>query len=79
MPRYFFHLHNDEDIIDDEGAELADLDAAAARGRAYALVMAAASITEHQRLFGEHRIDVADRVGGVVLSVRFRDVIEIRP
>lgn len=79
MPRYFFHLHNDDDIIDDEGVELADLAAAAVRGRANAVVMAAASITEHQRLFGEHRIDVADHAGEVVFSVRFRDVIEIKP
>jgi hypothetical protein len=41
--------------------------------------MAAASITEHQRLFGEHRIDVEDEAGEVLSSVFFRDVVEIKP
>jgi hypothetical protein len=41
--------------------------------------MAAASITEHQRLFGHHRVDVADLAGKVVFSVLFRDVVDIKP
>ena len=39
MPRYFFHVYNDEISLDDEGQELPDLEAA--RGHA---IMAARSL-----------------------------------
>jgi hypothetical protein len=79
MPRYFFHLYNDDIIVDDEGLELADLTAAEVRGRDFARDMAAASITEHQHLCGGHRIDVADSSGEIVLSICFRDAVKINP
>lgn len=78
MPRYFFHLQNDENLIDEEGTELPNLAAARKHARVQAVHMAAASITEHQRLFGEHRIDVEDQAGEVLFSVFFRGVVEIR-
>jgi hypothetical protein len=79
MPRFFFHLHNDVDTSDEEGTELPDLASAREHARREAVHMAAASITEHQRLFGEHRIDVEDEAGEVLSSVFFRDVVEIKP
>jgi hypothetical protein len=78
MPRFFFHLHNDVDTSDEEGKEFPDLASAQKHARGEAVHMAAASITEHQRLFGEHRIDVEDQAGEVLLSVFFRDVVNIR-
>jgi hypothetical protein len=79
MPRYFFHLHNDVDATDEEGKEFPDLASARKHAQGEAVHMAAASITEHQRLYGEHRIDVEDQVGEVLLSVFVRDVVVIRP
>jgi hypothetical protein len=32
MPCYYFHVHEGEDILDDEGTELASLDHARAQG-----------------------------------------------
>lgn len=78
MPRYFFHLHNDEDIIDEEGIELPDLDRAREWADQQAVHMAAASVLEHHHLSGAHRIDVADLAGQVLISVLFRDVIGIK-
>lgn len=81
MSRYFFHLLNDDDVPEEEGTEFPDLEAAqnleAAQKHAWqeAVHMAAASITEHQRLNGEHRIDVEDEAGEVLFSVFFRDVV----
>jgi hypothetical protein len=78
MSRFYFHLHNDENVADEEGTELPDLASAHKHARSEAVHMAAASITEHQRLFGDHRIDVEDQAGEVLFSVLFRDVVEIR-
>jgi hypothetical protein len=78
MPRYFFHLHDNDDIADEEGTELPDVFAAKDWAHKQALHMAAASITEHQRLFGNHRIDVEDQAGEVVFAVLFREVVEIK-
>jgi hypothetical protein len=79
MSRFFFHLHDDVDTSDEEGTELPDLTSARKHAQAEAVHMAAASITEHQRLFGEHRIDVEDQGGEVLFSVFFREVVEIKP
>jgi hypothetical protein len=78
MPRFFFHLHNDDDIMDEEGLELPDVAAAEAQGRKFAVYMAAASVAEHERLYGNHRIDVADQAGEIVNSVLFREVVDIK-
>jgi hypothetical protein len=79
MPRFFFHLHNDIDTFDEGGTELPDLASAREHARAEAVHMAAASVTEHQRLYGDHRIDVADQTGEVLCSVFFREVVQIKP
>jgi hypothetical protein len=46
MPRYFFHLHNDIDALDEEGVELADLEAARAMARHSVQFAAAESIKD---------------------------------
>jgi hypothetical protein len=79
MPRFFFHLHNDVNTFDEEGSEFPDLASAREHARAEALHMAAASVTEHQRLNGDHRIEVADQSGEVLCSVFFRELVQIKP
>jgi hypothetical protein len=78
MPRYVFHLYDDDDAATD-GVELPDLTAAREYARREVMHMAAASVAEHGRLYGEHRIDVEDQAGEVLFSVFFRDVVEIKP
>jgi hypothetical protein len=74
MARYFFHLHNDMDAFDEEGADLPD-DAAA---RAYAVDsvrdVAVESIVKG-RLNLEHFIDIVREDGTAVHRVRFGDAI----
>ena len=77
MARFYFHLRNDLTVDDQEGAELADLDAARARAEQYALDMSAASVLEHGRINLHHRIDVADERGEIVLTVEFGDVVTV--
>jgi hypothetical protein len=78
MGRYYFHLFNDLDVADLEGRELPD-DAAAHR---VAIIEAREMIAEsvrRGRLNLSHRIDVENRFGQPVCSVRFGEAIELIP
>jgi hypothetical protein len=77
MPRFYFHLRNDLYVEDLEGAELPDIEVARARAMKYAVEMSAASILERGRINLNHRIDVADESGRVVLAVEFGDVVTV--
>jgi hypothetical protein len=79
MPRYFFHLHNDYDAPDEEGAELPSLEAAKIAALHNARFSAAETIKENGRFVGEHRIDIADGDGNVLDTVYFRDAVQVRP
>lgn len=77
MPRYFFHLFDDIIVQDEEGVELPNL--AAARLRA--LIGARDIISEqvrHGYFVLSHRIDVADEQGEKVLTVTFKDAVDIK-
>ena len=77
MPRYFFHLRNDIDAIDEDGQELADLEAAREQAVDYAIDMIAASVTEQRKLNLKHRIEVADAAGEILMNVEFGEAIRI--
>ena len=76
MPRFFFHVHDDIDTVDEDGLELADIGAAqttavrAARALACEQVMAG-----HLHL--DHRIDVADEGGALIATVTFGDAVAV--
>lgn len=76
MPRYFFHLHNDMDVTDEEGADLPD-DAAA---RAYAVAsireVATESIATGCLDLG-HYIQIVRDDGTVLQRLRFGDAISV--
>jgi hypothetical protein len=76
--RYFFNLYDDDVVLDEEGSELPDLDAARARAFAGARDMACAEVLEgHLTL--DHRIEVVDESGERVCTVHFRDVVSVEP
>lgn len=77
VPRYFFHLYNDDVVCDEEGQDLADLEEAHRVAVANAIEMATASVRAGE-LNLEHRIDVADEDGAVVCTVHFRDVVNVK-
>lgn len=77
MPRYFFHLHDELDCEDEEGVELAGVDAA----RAFALAEArevAGEEVKQGHLHLDHHIEVTDADGHRVADVAFADAIAIR-
>lgn len=75
MPRFYFHIFNDEDTVDDEGLELPDSAAAREAALEEARVLVCESIRRgHLNL--EHRIEVEDERGNrTVMS--FRDAFTI--
>jgi hypothetical protein len=76
MPRFFFHLHDDLTVPDEDGRELADLEAAKACGIEEARNVAADQVRDG-KLDLNHRIDVADEQSVVVHTIRFADAIAV--
>ncbi len=77
MPLYYFQVFNDDVTLDDEGAELADDEAALAHGVKEARALAAYSV-QHGHLVGSHRIDIVDADRRPVGSVRFDEAVNIK-
>jgi hypothetical protein len=77
VPRYFFHVYDDVVAHDEEGIELPNIAAA----RLNALVGARSLISEqvkHGYFEQSHWVDVVDEQGEAVLTVTFREAVDIR-
>jgi hypothetical protein len=77
MPRYFFHVFNDEITLDEEGVEVADLEAA----RAFAIESARSLVCDavkHGHLNLDHRIEIADESDARKMTVTFREAFTIQ-
>jgi hypothetical protein len=75
VPTYYFDLYNDMDVIDDEGQDLPDLEAAKAHALAEARTMIEANVAETGRVDLTHRMEVRDESGETVHSLRFEDAV----
>jgi hypothetical protein len=76
VPRYYFHLYNDIVALDEEGTDLADFESVWRQAELAAQEIACESIKKgHLNL--DHRIEVADEHGEIVLKLKFRDVFTI--
>lgn len=78
MPYYYFHLHNDLEVHDDEGRELLDIDVARAEAERGARELMAEHVKEGV-LTLSHWIEVQDSRGRQVLAVHYGDLLEIKP
>lgn len=77
MPRFFFHIHDWMGFTEDEeGVELADLGTAGDRAVAGARSIISDEVLEG-RLDLRGRIDVADERGAVLLTVPFRETVQM--
>ncbi len=76
MALYFFHIFNHMTVIDEEGQELADVDAARATA-----IMAARDLASHSIKEGSlnlnHRIEVTTAENVRVLSLTFREAFQV--
>ena len=77
VPRYYFHVIDDLDSPDTEGAELPGLEAARDYGARAALGLMADLLVRERRLALDHRIDIENEQGQVLDTVRFRNVVTI--
>ena len=77
VPRYYFHLYDDMDVLDDEGREFPDVEAALKEAMHQARTVAGYVIIGTGRLTLSHRIEVADEAGKVLGSVCFGDVVAV--
>ena len=76
MPRFFFNLRDDVSVEDSEGKDLAD----AAQARELAVGYARGIMSEDVRdgrLVLRDEIDILDEQGEKILTLPFRDAIEI--
>ena len=78
MPRFFFHLFDDTVVLDEEGRELPDAEAAKQEGISNARQIACAEVMEgHLGL--NHRIEVTDVNDSPVATITFKDVVKLHP
>lgn len=77
MPTFFFDLHDDLTVIDEEGLELSGPEEAHRRAVQNAAEMACTEVLEgHLKL--KHRIEVRDESGATITTVRFADVVKVK-
>lgn len=75
MPRYYFHVFDDEETFDEEGSELPDLEAAREYAKDNARALVCESVKKgHLNL--DHRIEIEDEAGQRV-ALTFRDAFTI--
>jgi hypothetical protein len=76
MSRFFFHVYDDAVALDDEGAELPDIEAVRARALAGARDLACEQLRKG-KLNLRHRIEVEDEGGKPVLTLPFGSAFQI--
>jgi hypothetical protein len=76
MQRFFFHVHDNLDVPDEDGSEVPDLDSAV-RVAVRAVRGLACEQVAKGHLNLQHRIEVKDAAGAVLATVRFADAIEV--
>lgn len=79
MPRFYLTVCNDARAIDGEGEEQPDLEAAKRSALRGARELIAAEILAGRPLSQEHCIEITDGNGTLLHTVRFADVVQLRP
>ena len=77
MPRYYFHVYDDIIAHDEEGLELPNLAAARLNALRGARSLIADQVSRGYFVLS-HWIDVVDEKGESVLTVTFRDAVDIK-
>jgi hypothetical protein len=76
MPRYFFNVHDDVVVQDEEGMELPDAGAARRAALAGIREMMCEQL-RHGRLALGHRVEIVDEAGAPVMVVTFAEAVTI--
>ena len=78
MPLYFFDLHNDMDVLDHDGKDFPDLNAAKENALAEAREMMKQAVDDGELNLG-HDISVRDENGTTVYVLRFGEAVRVIP
>jgi len=76
MPRYFFHIFNDEIVIDKEGSELPDINRAREKAISGARSLICQSV-ENGHLNLNHRLEVCDEGDTRLFTLTFREAFRL--
>jgi hypothetical protein len=74
--RYFFHIYDDAETLDQDGMELPSIEAAVAMARQDLGQIVADDLMHAGTLNTASRIDIAAEEGQLLASVRFDDLLE---
>jgi len=77
VTRFYFHLHNDMDVPDDDGKELPSPEAARAHAIRMARFEVSQAVVRDGRIVVSDHIDVEDENGAVLAAISFREVVKI--
>jgi hypothetical protein len=77
VPRFYFNLHDDLDVLDDEGMEHPNLEAARTHALHCVRVTFAETAKDEGRVTLHHHIDIVDEHGVVLHSVKFGDAVKV--
>ena len=77
MPRYYFHVFNDETTIDEEGAEFDDLGSARENALEVARALVCESVSKGY-LNLDHRIEITDESNARLMTVTYREAFTIQ-
>lgn len=77
VPRFFFHVRDDIEAPDNEGAELPDLEAARDKALHEARSMMCETLLRDGRISLDHHIDIEDEQGELRATVQFADAVRI--
>ncbi|HEV2866993.1 MAG TPA: hypothetical protein VGX37_10805 [Allosphingosinicella sp.] len=78
VPRYYFHVYNDETVLDEEGQEFPDATAAHNCAVKEARVLMTESVMKGHIVLSHH-IRIEDADGAHVGNVTFGEAVTIRP
>ena len=77
VPRFYFHLHNDTDVPDQEGKDFPELDAAREWARRQARDLFGQLAKDEGRVVLHHRIDIENERAEVLDTAWFRDAVNV--
>lgn len=77
MARFFFHIHDSDITVDEEGIDCVDASAARDRAIREARILACETIRYQGTLFLGDRIEIFDEENREVAKVRFGDAVAI--
>ena len=78
MPRFYFHIHNDDVTLDEEGQDLSDIEAARAMAIRSAREMICDEVRDG-RVTLSYRIEVVDADEQPVLTVTYGEAVRVDP